>query len=159
MISTYAVRDGRLVEKEDGEVVVASHPSPEEKNILEEKYLVGSSDIHAAVNPHEVGRMEAEDGNVFIIVKAPKHYSENEKMRFKISSLGIFLANGRLIVVSRDDAPLFDHRDHHPVSGTHGVLIKIIYTTIRHYSIFFLGMISIGAAIFFFIRRSERIWR
>jgi len=120
MRANYDIIGGKLVSTDDENSKIQVFTDPDE---TERMYLVGelSLDEHtlaSALDPDELSRVEFEPGHVAVIFKRPKHYSAEDNFLFRVSSMGLYLFNDRLIAVTSDDLTIFDRgKDMSNVTG------------------------------------------
>lgn len=120
MRANYDIIEGRLVPTEDANSRIQVFIDPNE---TERMYLIGelSLDEHtlaSALDPDELSRIEFEPNHLAVIFKQPKHYSADDNFLFRVSSIGLYLFQDRLIAVLSDDISIFDQgRDMSNITG------------------------------------------
>lgn len=135
MLKNYVLRDNRLVENGEGDCPVSVYACPDEK---EKKHLIedlklDEHNVNSSLDPNELSRVEFDEGHSVIIVKRPKRYSSEDNFIFKISSVGLFVFQDRLIVILAEDVPIFDAREFQRVSSVQEIILKIIRRCTTHF--------------------------
>lgn len=135
MVQKFKIEQGRLVEVfENGSVIsIYINPSDLEKKALIEEFKIDEYDINSALDPNEPARVEFEDTYTTLILNAPKRYSVNDNFLFKISSFGIFIQGGRLIILLSDDMINFQGRVFSKINSNQHLILKVIYRNIMHF--------------------------
>jgi len=137
MVKHYKIVDGLIVRSPDeGLISVYLTPSDEETRELVEVYKIDRHNVDSAMDPDEIGRMELdpETEQVAMILKRPRNYSASDRFLFRVMSMGVFLFPKKMIIVIADDATIFEGKYLVRMKTLHDVLIKLIYTTISHFS-------------------------
>lgn len=135
MLKQYAIENNRLVESSGKEPGVLVYIAPDEN---ERKHLVTSlgldeHTLNSAMDPDELARLEWEPEHAAVILKIPKNYSAEDQFLFKVSSMGLFLFKGKLVVILPEDRPMFVGKIFNSVESPAEALLKIIYASIYHY--------------------------
>jgi magnesium transporter len=136
MLRKYALINGKAVEVSEGSATILKYIAPSREEVAD---LVASCDIDehnlfSALDPDELGRLEFEDnGHAVLIFKRPKRRSGDDDSDFGITSVGIFLLQGKMVVVQSEDADLLDERMNHRLQTHHDALLRILYSTINHF--------------------------
>jgi magnesium transporter len=137
MRANYEIVAGRLVPTEDANSKIQVFTDPDE---TERMYLVGelSLDEHtlaSALDPDELSRVEFEPDHVAVIFKRPKHYSAEDNFLFRVSSMGLYLFQDRLIAVMSDDVTIFDRgKDTSNITGgLPELLIRLVARSVSQF--------------------------
>jgi magnesium transporter len=135
MIKNYKIVSQQLKESEDEDspVIVALNPGKEERESLAEKYNIDEHNIISALDPEEPARIEFDDGHLAFIFKRPKNYSSKDQFVFKVSSMGLFLFEKKLIIIVSEDLPLFKSKNFKKVQNIKEIFLKLIYNSIFHF--------------------------
>jgi magnesium transporter len=112
MRANYDIIDGKLAATKDENSKIQVFINPEE---AERMYLLGELDLDAhtlasVLDPDELSRVEFEPDHIAVIFKQPRHYSASDNFLFRVSSIGLYLFQDRLIAVLNDDvsSSIFD---------------------------------------------------
>ena len=135
MLTLYHIHEGRLnvTDDADAPVMMFVNPDETEKKRLMSEFGIDEYDINSALDPNEPARIEFEDNYTTLILNAPKRYSNKDNFLFKISSFGMFLRNGRLIILFADDLFNFEGRIFTKVRSHHHLVLKVIYRNVMHF--------------------------
>ena len=137
MRTNYDIIDGRLVptENENSRIQVFIDPDETERMYLIGELNLDEHTLASALDPDELSRVEFEPDHVAVISKRPKHYSAEDDFLFRVSSMGLYLFQDRLIAVLSDDVTIFDRgKDMSNISG--GLLELLIRLLARSVSQF-----------------------
>lgn len=142
MTQGFAIQDNRLVPHEDPDAMVREFLNPDEaeRQWLEKEAGISPHDIAAALDPEEIGRLEAGDDMLTLILKSPRNYSSRDNLLFRVQSMGIFVFPGKLIVVSAREQPQIPEAvGQARVADLHDVLLRLVAGAISH----FLGHLKV----------------
>jgi len=131
----YISDNGKLQEDDKAEplVYVYTAPTDEEKKQLIEQYKIDEHTLNSSLDPDELSRLEFEPEHVAMIFKRPKHYAAEDNFLFKVASTGVFMFKDRLIIVTGDEAPLFEGRLFMKVQSIQDIVLKLINRSIFHF--------------------------
>jgi magnesium transporter len=131
----YISDNGKLLEDDKAEplVYVYTAPTDEEKKQLIEQYKIDEHTLNSSLDPDELSRLEFEPEHTALIFKRPKHYAAEDNFLFRVASTGVFIFKDRLIVVSADEAPLFEGRPFLKVQSIQDIVLKMINRSILHF--------------------------
>jgi magnesium transporter len=135
MHKTYHLNEGRIQVQEDdrGAVYVYVNPDEGERRFLIEQLKVDEHTLASSLDPDEISRLEFEPEHMAIIFKRPKNYSEEDQFEFKVSSMGLFWFQDRLVVVLPEDSNLFEGKPFLKVASLTDLVLKLLYRTTFHY--------------------------
>ncbi len=145
MKAAYALIDGEvrlLAPATAGQPLPAEHealihvyarPSAEERDELVAVLGLDAYDIDAALDPDEIPRLETSGSTTCIIWKRPKNVSFDQQLRFDVASMGIFLRENMLILVTAEDEISFADREFRGLGGLSDLLLKLLLHTVHHY--------------------------
>jgi len=137
MVKHYRIVDGVIVRSPDpGPISVYVTPTDAETRELVDVYKIDRHNVDSSMDPDEIGRMELdpETEQVAMILKRPRNYSSSDHFLFRVMSMGVFLFPGKMIIVIADDTTIFEGKYLVRMKTLHDVLIKLIYTSISHFS-------------------------
>ena len=131
----YISDTGKLQEDNNAKplVCVFTGPTDEEKKQLIEHYKIDEHTLNSSLDPDELSRLEFEPEHVAMIFKRPRHYAAEDNFLFKVASTGVFMFKDKLIVVTADDAPLFEGRLFMKVQSIQDIVLKMINRSIFHF--------------------------
>jgi magnesium transporter len=135
MLRTFDIIDGKVQSAEGSECRILAFFNPDE---LEKKYLTADLNIdehtlNSSLDPDELARLEFEPDHLALIYKRPKNYSAKDLLLFRVTSMGLFVFNDRIVLVSGEEIPLFDDKRFNKVSSLKDVTLKIFFRSIFHY--------------------------
>lgn len=108
-------------------------PTDEEQKSLLAELKIDEHTLHSALDPDEPARLEYEPDHTAMIFNRPKNYSEKDKFLFKIGSLGLFLFEKRLVIVTADDVPLLSGKGFNAIDSVSDVLLRVLNRAIGHF--------------------------
>jgi magnesium transporter len=137
MRTNYDIVECRLVPTDDENSKIQVFIDPNEAERL---YLIGELDLDehtlaSALDPDELSRVEFEPDHIAVIFKQPRHYSSEDNFLFRVSSVGLYLFDDRLIAVLYDDLSLFDRgKDMSSINGgLPELLIRLIARSVSQF--------------------------
>ncbi len=135
MIRRYFLQDNKILQSDDttSPIIMVIAPDENEKKYLMSEWNLDEHTLNSTLDPDELSRVEFEPDHVAIIAKRPKNYSSEDNFLFRVSSLGFFLFNDRLILVVSDDCILFEGKIFSKIVSIQDLLLKIIYRSIFHF--------------------------
>jgi magnesium transporter len=145
----YISDNGRLQEDDKAKplIYVYTGPTDEEKKRLIEQYKIDEHTLNSSLDPDELSRLEFEPEHVAMIFKRPRHYAAEDNFLFKVASTGVFMFKDKLIVVTADDAPLFEGRLFMKVQSIQDIVLKMINRSIFHFLEHLKAMNSLAGSI------------
>lgn len=135
MIKTYTIAEGRLVENgsEPPRVLLFVAPAPDEIATLTGQYGLDEHTLSSTLDPDEQARVETEPDHHAVIFKIPCNHLPGEDLEFKVSSIGFFLFNDLLVVVSPAEPPPFSGKPFSHIDRPAEVMLKLINASISHF--------------------------
>ena len=137
MLKCYDLVDGRVKacpEDTLGMIQVYSCPTDDEKTYLTETLGIDEHTLNSALDEDEISRIEYDDTYTAVIMKRPRNFQVDQRMAFKISSIGAFLFKERIIIVQADAMPLFEHGRMGLKGNTvSGVLLRLLHHSTNHF--------------------------
>jgi magnesium transporter len=132
----YDIESGKVIEsgKETAAIMLFDNPSAQEQKYLIETFNIDEHTLGSSLDPEETPRLEFERDHAAIIFKRPKNYSGKDQLEFKVTSMGLFIFEEKLIIIMSEDLPLFTGKRFTNVTGLHDVVLKLIYNSITHYT-------------------------
>jgi magnesium transporter len=131
----YISDNGKLQEDDKAEplIYIYTEPVEAEKKELVEQYKIDEHTLNSSLDPDELSRLEFEPEHVAMIFKRPKHYAAEDNFLFKVASTGVFMFKDKLIIVTADEAPLFEGRPFVKVQSIQDIVLKLINRSIFHF--------------------------
>ena len=135
MQKKYEITGGKVVETRGDEatLLVFVGPDDTEKRYLVDHLKIDEHTLQSALDPDELSRLEFEPEHVALIMKRPKNYSALEQFMFRVTSMGLFLFEDRLVVVVSEGDPLFEGKPFVAVHTLMDVLLRLLYQSIFHF--------------------------
>ncbi|MBN1334814.1 MAG: magnesium transporter CorA family protein [Deltaproteobacteria bacterium] len=136
MLRRYNLVNGRAIEVETGDASILKYIAPDSTDLhaLVHTFGVDEHNLQSALDPDELGRLEVEDnGTLVLILKRPRQSPGQQPSEIGVTSVGICLGGGRMILVQQEDADLLEERMNQRLSSLHDVLLRILYSTINHF--------------------------
>ncbi|MDR3234563.1 MAG: magnesium transporter CorA family protein [Planctomycetaceae bacterium] len=137
MRRNYEIVDGHLCPTEDAnsKIQVFVHPDETERMYLVGELSLDEHTLSSALDPDELSRIEFEPTHIAVIFKRPQHYSESDGFLFRVSSMGLYLFDDRLIAVMSDDPSIFESgKDVSNITdGLPELLIRLITRSISQF--------------------------
>ncbi|HUX38283.1 MAG TPA: magnesium transporter CorA family protein [Rectinemataceae bacterium] len=130
---------GELAPADGARIIAFISPDKDEKRELIEELGLDPHDLASALDQDELGRLEADGERLNVIMKLPRNFTSENQLLFTVTSAGLFLSPDRLIVVTTDDADLFEDRVMKVVRTPRDAMLKIFYGAIGH----FLGHLKV----------------
>lgn len=134
MLRTFRIVEGKLAESDAEKAQLLVYVCPDEKDraALINQSAIDEHNLNSSFDPEELGRTEFENDHFVTIIKKPKRYSSQDNFHFKVSSIGLFLYESKLIVLADEDLP-WEGRVFSKLHSLHDIYLKIIYICIIHF--------------------------
>ncbi|MDD4888960.1 MAG: magnesium transporter CorA family protein [Phycisphaerae bacterium] len=135
MLKHYKIADGKLLEcgPDNGQVLYYISPDEAERRHLVDDRKLDEHTLNSALDPDEVSRLEFEPEHVAVIFKRPKNYSSEDNFQFKVCSTGLFIFKDQIILVTAEEAPLFEGRQFQRITGLRDLILRLIYRSVFHF--------------------------
>lgn len=130
MEKRYSLKDGILVEADNPTIYVYVKPNEEEKKLIKENFDISDHDIASSIDEEELPRLDDEE-KFFYIWKYPRNFMK--KSDFEISSIGFFIREDKLIMITDYD---FDYFRANKIKfrNNFDVILRFMDFTLKHYS-------------------------
>ena len=130
MEKKYVLKDGLLVETDCPTIYVYVKPNDEEKKHIKENFDISDHDIASSIDEEELPRLDDEE-KFFYIWKYPRNFMK--KSDFEISSIGFFIRDDKLIMITDYD---FDYFRVNKIKfrNNFDVILRFMDFTLKHYS-------------------------
>ncbi|MCJ7777349.1 MAG: magnesium transporter CorA family protein [Sedimentisphaerales bacterium] len=131
----YISENGKLQEDDNVAplIYIYTNPTDAEKKELVEQYKIDEHTLSSSLDPDELSRLEFEPEHVAMIFKRPKHYAAEDNFLFKVASTGVFIFKDKLIIVTVEEAPLFEGKSFIKVQSIQDIVLKMIHRSIIHF--------------------------
>lgn len=135
MLKRYELLEGHLTESqaEAAPVWVYLCPDEQERRFLATRFNIDEHTLSSALDPDELSRLEFEPDHLAVILKRPKNYSSQDSFLFKVTSMGVFLFENAIVVVSPEQEVLFDGKPFARTATPRDVMLKLIFRSIQHF--------------------------
>ncbi|RPJ07339.1 MAG: magnesium transporter CorA family protein [Spirochaetaceae bacterium] len=135
MVQYFRCDEGLISEatKETCAIVLYIKPKEDEIRELTTQYGIDEHNINSALDQDELGRLEIEDNHVVVIIKRPKNYCTDDELLFKVTSMGCFLFQDKLVIVMPEDIQVLWTKQAKRVKSLRDALLRVIYGTISHF--------------------------
>lgn len=135
MLKKYELRAKRIIETDadNPDILVYLNPDDEERRYLTVDLKIDEHTLASALDPDELSRLEFEPEHTALILKRPRNYSVEEQFMFRVTSMGLFLFEKKLVVVVSENDPLFDGRTFSGVNTVMDAMFRLIYQSITHF--------------------------
>lgn len=133
MIRSYRLGQGRLHAAEglDADVLLFTNPDIAERCVLQERFRLDEHALASALDPDEVARVEFLPDGLLLIWKCPANYSGGDSFAFEVSSFGLLLSAGRLVLIAPDDSQMRGLGARHSLHEPLDVLLDILWNNLH----------------------------
>ncbi len=131
----YISENGKMQEDDNAAplVYIYTNPTDAEKKELIEQYKIDEHTLNSSLDPDELSRLEFEPEHIAMIFKRPRHYAAEDNFLFKVASTGVFIFKDKLIILTVDEAPLFEGKPFIKMQSIQDILLKMINRSILHF--------------------------
>jgi len=135
MLKTYKICENKVItcDKEEGQIFIYILPNDNEKAKLVSEYNIDEHTLTSSLDQDEPARLEFEPEHMAVIFKRPKNYSAQDKLLFKISSMGFFLFKDCLIITLSEDVSLFEGKIFNKTDSVQKLFLNLMYRNIFHF--------------------------
>jgi magnesium transporter len=134
VIKKYCIESGKIKETTHNEqIAVFINPDENEKEFIFANLGIDLHTINSALDPEEPARIDFENNHIELIFKRPKNYSSKDHFMFKVSSMGLFFFQDKILIIMSEDINLFSGKQFNNVMDLRDVFLKIIYNSIYHF--------------------------
>jgi len=120
-------------ETDDAAIHMYTNPDTDERQHLIATLDLDQHSLSSALDPDEISRIEFKPVSTFIVWKHPENYGFQGEIRFKVSSIGLVLATGRLIVILAENLSLINEHHSYQMRNLTDVMLNIFSQTTRHF--------------------------
>ena len=135
MIESYSLAHGQLRKREglDCEVLLFVEPDSAERELLQAWFHLDAHALASALDPDEVSRLELHRDGLFLIWKRPESYTGGDSFAFQVSSFGMLMVDGHLVLIAPDASLLDGLGQRHALHDPMDVLLAILLDNLHHY--------------------------
>ncbi len=133
MLHEYSIENNKINTVASGNIKLFYNPTEEEKELLIDVYKLDEHTLSSALDDDELSRMETEPDHIAMIIKSPRKYVPRDEYLFRVMSIGLFLFNDKLIIVTNDEVDLFQGKQMQTVNSLADLIFKIIYRLIFNF--------------------------
>lgn len=112
MIKIYRTENSKIGEEhafEPGSWIQLTDPSPDELEMISERFEIDIADVRAAMDADESSRVELEDDYTLILVDIPVIEIRNDQKAYTAIPLGILLLDDYFITVCAEETPVLQY--------------------------------------------------
>lgn len=135
MKTFFDIREGALVEStsDAAKVLIYAVPDGAETQELLDILPLDRHALESALDPDEISRVELTPEYTYIIWKRPNKASFEQLLRFEVSSVGLFLQQGKWVVILGDSNIPFTSKEFRGVTSPAAVVLRFLLHTVHHY--------------------------
>ncbi len=137
----FELKNGAVVPSapEASNIITYAQPDETEKKELLETLQLDQHALESALDPDEISRLEFTPDYIYIIWKRPNAASFKQFLKFEVSSLGMFVRQGKLTLILGENLVPFTAKEFHGITSLNGVILKFLLHTTHH----FLGHLKV----------------
>lgn len=136
MMSMYCIQAGQAIpgEKSEASIFVYNGPLTDaEKYQLLQEFPLDPLDLEAINDPEEVPRIEVSPDGLLIIWSRPDNISSGDTVQFEVSTLGLFLGQGKAAaILPRGQLPMAAREFKH-VGSAEDFVLRVLLCTVHEY--------------------------
>lgn len=135
MKSAYRIESAGLAACDEAEarVFLYSSPTEAEKEEILRMTALEQGDLEGIFDPDEVARLEHSEDGTLLIWKRPDNVTTGNTIQFEVSSLGIVLMNGRLIVIMPHGTLVMTGKEFRKVTSVENCLLRMLLQSVHQY--------------------------
>jgi len=133
MRESWTLRNGKPESCTDGEIILYTAPTPEEKETLLQVHGVDAHLLESCLDDDELPRLEQDEDMLALILKRPRPHKSHDGFLFKVASMGIFSIPERVVVVCNEPVEIFSVRRMHGCRDLQTYLLLLVYQTTIHF--------------------------
>lgn len=137
----FELKNGSVVPSapEASNITTYAQPDETEKKELLETLQLDQHALESALDPDEISRLEFTPDYIYIIWKRPNAASFKQFLKFEVSSLGMFVRQGKLTLILGENLVPFNAKEFQGITSLNGVILKFLLHTTHH----FLGHLKV----------------
>lgn len=131
----YNIKGGKILSTDNinSTIRIYSFPDEDEKQEIVDELGIDRNDIDAALDPDEISRVEFTQKQTSIIWKKPFKGSIEHGSQFDVVSVGFFIRNGILIMITGEDFVPFSEKIFERVNSISDVILRYFFYTSRQF--------------------------
>ncbi len=134
MLQSYINSDGVLSEvTEGGNVKLYVSPDRNELASLIGERHFDRHNLESAMDPDELGRVEADDKHIFMVLKRPLNYSSKDNFLFRITSSGIFIDDKGITLILSEKIDITDLGNARKYPDINGLMLRFLLNATNHF--------------------------
>jgi len=133
MRESWKLEDGRPVACEEGEIILFTQPDAAEKALIQAQWSIDAHLLESCLDDDELPRLELDDDWVALVLKRPRPHRSQDGFHFKVSSIGIFMTQGKVVVVCNEAVDIFAVRRMQGCRDLRTYLLLLVYQTTIHF--------------------------
>ena len=135
MKASYQIKDGSIIPVTDerAEVLVYVSPTDDDKRQIIDTLHLDRHDLESALDPDEISRLQLSPDCLSVIWKRPMNASFDQQMRLDVSSVGFFLYQDKLLIITNEDSLPFSSKEFQGVTTSVDILLRFLRHTVHHY--------------------------
>lgn len=133
MLNRYKLKHNEFIQDENGSIYYYYNLTEIEKKQIEENFTIDVHTINSSLDPEEVSRLETYDNKIVLIWKVPTALQIGGQSSFKIVSIGFFVFNDNLIILSNDYLPYLKEKLIIQPLSKYDIIVSILYISIKHF--------------------------
>jgi magnesium transporter len=133
MRESWTLRNGKPEACQEGEIVLYTAPTPEEKETLLQVHGIDAHLLESCLDDDELPRLEQDEDLLALILKRPRPHKAHDGFLFKVASMGIFSIPGGVVVVCNEPVEIFSVRRMQGCRELRTYLLLLVYQTTIHF--------------------------
>ena len=135
MIKYYSTENNKIQVSDvnSSNLFMVTEPTAEEKKFLTTQEEIDEHNLNSALDPDEISRLEYETNHVVLILKKPRSYSSNDLFQCHVNSVGIFLFENKVIIISDGNFPLTSDKKFSKIASLKSLVLKVLGYSIYHF--------------------------
>lgn len=133
MLEKYQIINNTIIKSEEGNILYYYNINEDTKNEIINVYSVDAHNLTSALDPDEVARLETENDKITLIWKIPNSFKLGDDSTFNISSVGFFITNNKLIIISQENINYFNEKISIQIKSLFDLIILFLNNSIKHF--------------------------
>lgn len=135
MIKAFRLSENNLTPTvfENGQVIFACPQNQQEQQTIHGLLPIAKHDIHASLDPKEIGWIDFHDAYHAFIIKTAEHTNSNRDFSLDTNTIGLFLTPQRLFIITSYQPAVDDIVKITGATSLTSLLLKILFATNQHF--------------------------